>query len=40
MNYYNAADAQNAGMGKQHYHNLKTYIEYLEKMSKRLTELN
>ena len=39
MNYYNAADAQKAGMGKQHYNNLKSYTEYLEEKSKRLKEL-
>ena len=39
MNYYNAADAQKAGMGKPHYNNLKSYTEYLEEKSKRLKEL-
>ena len=39
MNFYNAADAQTAGMGKPHYNNLKSYTEYLEEKSKRLKEL-
>ena len=39
MNFYNAADAQKAGMGKPHYNNLKSYTEYLEEKSKRLKEL-
>ena len=39
MNYYNAVDAQKAGMGKPHYNNLKSYTEYLEEKSKRLKEL-
>lgn len=30
MNYYNKADAKEAGFGKPHYNNIKTYKEYLE----------
>ena len=39
MNFYNAADATKAGIGKPHYNNLETYREYLEKEHKILTEL-
>ena len=39
MNFYNAADATKAGIGKPHYNNLETYQEYLEKEHKILTEL-
>lgn len=31
MNYFNAADARNAGIGAPRYHNLATYKEYLDK---------
>ncbi|MBQ7351135.1 MAG: restriction endonuclease [Bacteroides sp.] len=30
MGYFNSADAQKAGIGNPHYHNLKTYKEYLK----------
>ena len=39
MNFYNAADATKAGIGKPRYNNLKTYQAYLEKEHKILTEL-
>ena len=39
MNFYNAADATKAGIGKPHYNNLETYREYLEKEHKILNEL-
>lgn len=39
MNFYNAADASKAGIGKPHYNNIKSYKEYLEKEHKILTEL-
>lgn len=39
MNFYNAADATKADIGKPHYNNLETYREYLEKEHKILTEL-
>ncbi len=31
MNYFNATDARNAGIGAPRYHNLATYKEYLDK---------
>ena len=30
MNFFNATDVRNAGLGKPRYNNLKTYKEYLE----------
>ena len=39
MNFYNAADARNAGVGKPRYHNLQTYIAYLKKQKKMLEKL-
>lgn len=39
MNFYNAADATKAGIGKPHYNNLESYRKYLEKEHKILTEL-
>lgn len=39
MNFYNAADATNAGIGKPKYNNLRTYQDFLEKEHKILTEL-
>lgn len=35
MNYYNAADAEHAGIGRPHYTNLETYIEYLRGQGRR-----
>lgn len=35
MNYYNAVDAEHAGMGKPNYSNLETYIEYLRSQGRR-----
>ena len=35
MNYYNAADAEHAGIGKPHYINLASYAAYLRKQGKR-----
>ena len=34
MNYFNATDARNAGIGKPHYNNFETYKTYLEKQQK------
>lgn len=31
MNYYNMADAEHVGIGKPHYHDLKSYAEYLRR---------
>lgn len=31
INFYNASDARNAGIGKPHYYNLHTYQDYLNK---------
>ena len=33
-NFFNATDARTAGIGVPHYHNLNTYIEYLEKQQR------
>ena len=35
MNYYNADDAEHAGIGKPHYINLASYAAYLRKQGKR-----
>lgn len=34
MNFFNAADAKKAGIGKPRYSNLATYKAYLEKQQK------
>lgn len=34
MNFFNAQDARNAGLGKPRYHNLSTYQKFLEKQQK------
>ena len=39
MNFYNTADAKNAGIGKPHYNNLETYQKYLKKEQKILLKL-
>ncbi len=35
MNYYNASDAEHAGIGKSRYHDLASYVEYLREQGKR-----
>jgi hypothetical protein len=34
MNFFNAADAKKAGIGKPHYNNIETYKKYLDKQQK------
>lgn len=34
MNFFNAADAKKAGIGKPRYNNLETYKAYLDKQQK------
>lgn len=39
MNFFNAADANKAGLGKPHYSNLTTYKDYLDSEKKILAQL-
>lgn len=39
MNYYNKADARNAGMGRPHYNNLASYMEYLRVQRARINRI-
>ena len=39
MNFFNAVDARNAGIGRPHYHNLSTYKEYLNQQQRLLKKL-
>ena len=34
MNFFNAADAKKAGIGKPRYNNIETYKKYLDKQEK------
>lgn len=40
MNFFNATDANNAGIGKPHYNNIDTYKAYLDKQQKIREKLN
>lgn len=37
--YFNKVDARTAGIGVRHYHNLKTYKEYLKNQAEKLIKL-